>query len=742
MRCLSANTIKRASSNGVISAIGGGNGNTTSGDGGLVLDAKFIGIGTLLVDNSGALLLVDENKIRKISPVNTLDKTAPSLNILFPTTVLSYTITSPLITIKGTSNDNIRLRQTSWVSDRGGSGADISQSWSFNDIKLFPGTNRITITASDTSGNLVTKFLDITYTLPTLLSNIAGTTIAGYDVESSSSFISQLYAPETVAVDNSGNIFIADRGNHRIRKVTRAGVISTVAGNGQIGSSGDGGLAINAPFNSPNGVAVDNSGNIYIADTNNQRIRKVNSAGIISTIAGSGIQGFDGDGSANPALQQLDTPVGIFLDVAGNLLIADAGNHRIRKLNLTSGVLTTIAGKGYGLGTPDGTAATNSFLRYPTSVVADTGGNIYISNTSGHNIKKINSAGILTNFAGNGTAGFAGDGANAKLAQFNAPGGIALDGTGNLYVTDQSNNCLRKIDASGVISTAAGRGANTNLKDPVIAPTDATLNAPAGVTVDRAGNIIIADTNNHRVVMISAFKNVASVNGASFTATLPVAAESIASAFGNNLAIGSQAATTLPLPTSLIGTTVKVRDSAGVERLAPLFYAGAGQVNYQIPAGTAAGFATIIITNANGEISTGAVNVAATQPGIFSATSDGAGAAAATLLLIKNSVRTGGAVAQCSAQVCTAIPIDVNAYDETYLELYGTGIRANSGLPNVKATIGGMSVPVLYAGAHCCFVGVDQMNLQLPKTLAGKGLVDVVLTVDGKVGNVVKINVK
>ncbi len=275
----------------------------------------------------------------------------------------------------------------------------------------------------------------------------------------------------------------------------------------------------------------------------------------------------------------------------------------------------------------------------------------------------------------------------------------------------------------------------------MISPADSTLNAPAGVVVDRAGNIIIADTNNHRVVMISSFKNAVTTNGASFKAE-PVAAESIASIFGNNLAIGSQVATTLPLPFELSGTTVKVRDSAGVERLAPLFYAGAGQVNYQIPAGTAVGFATIFVTNSNGEISTGAVNVTTTQPGIFSATSDGAGAAAATLLFIKNGVRTTGVVAPCTAQGCNAIPIDLNAYDESYLEMYGTGIRANSGLGNVAATIGGVNVPLLYAGAHCCFVGVDQINLQLPKSLTGKGLIDVVLTVDGKVANAVKINVK
>ena len=710
------------------------------GDGGSPLTARVSNAYGVAVDNIGSIYVVSDNRVRKISTISTIDIIAPTVSIVTPSA--NSTTTNSILMMNGTASDNTNVTHVSWENDRGGKGiATGNLDWNIPEIALRSGSNIITITAWDQVGNSTIKTLNINFNPANTLSPLVGTGAQGF-LESGSSLASQLYAPETVTIDNSGNIFIADRGNHRIRKVTRAGVISTIAGNGQIGSSGDGGLAVNAPLNSPNGVAVDNSGNLYIADTNNNRIRKVNSSGIISTIAGSGIQGFDGDGSANPALQQFDIPVGIFLDAAGNLLIADAGNHRIRKLNLTSGVLTTIAGKGYGSGTPDGTTAIDSFLRYPTSVVADATGNIYISNTSGHNVKKINSAGILTNFAGNGVNGFSGDGADAKLAQFSSPGGIGLDAAGNLYVTDQGNHCLRKIDTSGKISTAAGRGANTNFKDPVIAPADANFNAPAGVVVDRAGNIIIADTNNHRVVMISSFKNVASVNGASFSAALPVAAESIASAFGNNLAIGSQAATTLPLPTILIGTTVKVRDSAGVERLAPLFYAGAGQVNYQIPAGTAAGFATIIITNSNGEISTGAVNVATTQPGIFSATSDGAGAAAATLLFIKNNVRTGGAVAQCTAQGCTAIPIDVNAYDDTYLELYGTGIRANGGLPNVKATIGGVTVPVLYAGAHCCFVGVDQINLQLPKSLAGKGLVDVVLTVDGKVGNAVKINVK
>ncbi len=715
---------------------------SANGDGGSPLAARVSDAFGVAVDNAGSIFVVSHNRVRKISTIPVTDAIAPTLTISSPTTGSTYATTNTTLNISGTATDNVNLTHISWKNDRGGDGiATGTSSWVVNNIALQSGQNNISVVAWDSAGNASTKILSVGYNPDNVFSTLAGTRSLGFNLESGTGLASQLYVPETVALDNVGNLYIADKGNHRIRKVTRSGLISTVAGNGQLGSSGDGGLAINASMNQPNGVAVDSSGNLYISDTNNNRIRKVNSAGIITTIAGTGINGFSGDGG-QATQAQLDTPVGITLDSVGNLLIADAANHRIRKLNLSTGIISTIAGNGYGFG-GDGGQATQAQLNFPTSVAIDQNGNLYISDTSNNQVRKVTAAGIISRFAGTGFSGFSGDGGQANLAQFSAPGGLTVDAAGNLYVTDQNNHRVRKIALDGTISTVAGNGNTSSpTTDEGGTALNATLNAPAGVAVDALGNMFIADTNNHRVVVVAAYKATASVNAANYLPNQPVAVESVVAAFGANLATRDQAAAQLPLPTEMAGTSVKVRDSKGVERLAPLFYVGKSQVNYQIPAGTASGFATVIITNGNGEIWTGAVNVVDVQPGVFSATSDGGGLAAASILFIKGGQRTNGIVANCGAQGCAANPIDVNANDEVYLEMYGTGIRKNSGLSNVTAMIGGVSVPVLYAGAHCCYFGVDQVNLPVPKSLAGRGAVDVVLSVDGKVANRVTINVK
>lgn len=714
------------------------------GDGGPAKDALIQRPAEVSIGNNGELYIADSgnHRIRKLIPNLFHDNTKPNIKLSAPTEGNTYNSLNNIINIAGNASDNIAVTHVKWSNDRGNSGLAIGwNAWNVDGIILQNGINPLTFTAWDAAGNFSTTTLFVTYTPTNTFTSFTGTRISGFNLESGSGLASQLYTPETVALDNSGNLYIADKGNHRIRKVTRSGLISTVAGNGQLGSSGDGGLAINATMNQPNGVAVDGSGNSYLSDTNNHRIRKVNSVGLITTIAGTGINGFSGDGGQGTQAE-LDTPGGLALDNAGNLLIADANNHRIRKLNLSTGVITTIAGNGYGFG-GDGGQAANAQLNFPTSVAMDKNGNLYISDTSNNQVRKVTAAGIISRFAGTGFKGFSGDGGQANLAQFSAPGGLTVDVAGNLYVTDQSNNRVRKIALDGTISTVAGNGntASTTTDEGGTA-LNAALNAPAGVAVDAAGNMFIADTNNHRVVVVAAYRATASVSGASYLPNQPVAVESVVSAFGGNLATRDQAATQLPLLTEMAGTSVKVRDSRGVERLAPLFYVGKSQVNYQIPAGTATGFATIIITNGNGEIWTGAINVVDVQPGVFSATSDGSGFAAASLLFIKNGQRTNGVVANCGAQGCAAIPIEVNAYDEVYIELFGTGIRKNSGLNNVSATIGGVSVQVLYADAHCCYFGVDQVNLPIPKSLAGRGSVEVVLTVDGKVANRVAINVK
>ncbi len=252
-------------------------------------------------------------------------------------------------------------------------------------------------------------------------------------------------------------------------------------------------------------------------------------------------------------------------------------------------------------------------------------------------------------------------------------------------------------------------------------------------------------------VSASMTPSVVSVSSADYNSANPVAAGSAASAFGVELATTTAIATDtdpatpgIQLPTTLGGTTVSVKDSLGTARPASLFFAGPAQINYLIPDGTAAGAADVTITNSASVISIGKVTVATVQPGIFSATSDGTGIASAQIQRVSGAVQTFEATAQFTGGAWTAIPIDwKNATDDLYLVLYGTGVRNRSALSNVAATIGGgTALPTVYAGPQGAYPGVDQINLLLPRTLAGRNTVNVVLSADGKTANTVTINFK
>ncbi|HKM82700.1 MAG TPA: C1 family peptidase, partial [Candidatus Acidoferrum sp.] len=231
-----------------------------------------------------------------------------------------------------------------------------------------------------------------------------------------------------VAVDSAGNLYIADQNNQRIRKLDANGNISTVAGSGTAGFAGDGAAASAAELNQPAGVAVDSAGNLYVADQGNQRIRKVDTGGNISTVAGNGTAGFGGDGAAATAAE-LNQPVGVAVDSAGNLYVADQGNQRIRKVD-TSGNISTVA------------SISNA------GVAVDSAGNLYVADQGNQRIRKVDTGGNISTVAGNGIAGFAGDGAAATAAELNQPAGVAVDSAGNLYVADQSNQCIRKVDVT------------------------------------------------------------------------------------------------------------------------------------------------------------------------------------------------------------------------------------------------------------------------------------------------------
>jgi uncharacterized protein (TIGR03437 family) len=328
-----------------------------------------------------------------------------------------------------------------------------------------------------------------------VITTVAGNGTSGYSGDNGAPTSAKLYAPEGVAVDSAGNLYIADSGNNRIRKVS-GGLITTVAGNGTQGYSGDNGPATSAELNGPQSVAVDSSGNVYIADLSNNRIRKV-SSGAIATIAGNGT-GFGGDNGA-PTSAQLDAPLAVAVDPAGDVYIADMGNNRIREVS--NGAIATLVGNGTAGFGGDGGAGTSAELNSPEGVAADSSGELFIADSGNNRVRKIWGGTIIT-FVGNGKPGFSGDNGPATSAELNYPMGVAVDPTGsNLYIADRSNNRIRKV-SGGVITTVAGTGAQGYNGDNGPA-TNAQLHFPQGVAVDSAGNLYIADSSNHRIRMVS-----------------------------------------------------------------------------------------------------------------------------------------------------------------------------------------------------------------------------------------------
>ncbi len=327
-----------------------------------------------------------------------------------------------------------------------------------------------------------------------IVTTVAGSGIAGYDDgyngDGGPATAANIYNPSAVAVDNSGNIYICDQNNQRIRKVNTAGIISTIAGNGNYGYSGDNGPATDAKVYSPSGIAVDAAGNVYIADTYNLRIRKISTAGIITTVAGNGLAGFSGDGGAATAAK-LRYPVDLSFDGAGNMYIADAENQRIRKVD-TSGNISTIAGTGVAGWAGDGGAASLALLNYPSGIKADNIGNVYIADGVNQRVRIINTAGIINSFAGNGTIGFSGDGGPATAAALNGPSGVAVDQFGNLYIADGGNRRIRKTTSPFVaVPTVNAFAAASVFPNPVSGQLTVTNAAGSQLTItDLLGKVV------------------------------------------------------------------------------------------------------------------------------------------------------------------------------------------------------------------------------------------------------------
>lgn len=333
------------------------------------------------------------------------------------------------------------------------------------------------------------------------ISTIAGNGSDGYGGDSGAASNAQLNEPMALAFDKGGLLYISDQLNHRIRKVGADGVITTVAGSGLQGYGGDGKAATDALLYNPAGIAFDASGNLYIADTYNHVVRKVVSPNI-STVAGDNIAGYyDGGTDLKATNADLNTPIGVVVDSSGNFYIADTLNHIIRKVT-SAGVISIFAGNQTAGFSGDGGPAASAELNYPQGLALDAAGNLYIADTYNHRIRMISPGGVITTVAG-GKFGFGGDGQAATAASLSYPKTIALDAAGNLYIADCINSRIRMVTASdGKIWTIAGNGTFGWTGDGGLA-TDAQLRFPNGVAVDKNGKVYVADSGNGAVRLLT-----------------------------------------------------------------------------------------------------------------------------------------------------------------------------------------------------------------------------------------------
>ncbi len=430
-----------------------------------------------------------------------------------PTMILGATTQfSSMVTGK---SENVTWSVDSLPQGTGSFAGAITATGLYTAPSSLPNPSRITILATSavdstaTAGTVVTRVANPPGTIIT----VAGNNTAGYSGDGAAATSAELRLPSGIAFDGAGNMFIADSGNNVIRRVDAAtGEITTIAGNGIGGYSGDGNTATGAELNYPSHVVFDRTVNLYITDANNQRIRRVDAqTDAITTIAGNGIPGFLGDnGPATNA--ELNFPDGVALDTDGNLFIGDARNNRIREVTIDTGTITTVAGSGVAGYSGDGGPATRANLNFPARPFVDTAGNIYIADYQNNRIRRVDATTrIITTVAGTGIAGYSGDGASAISAQLNGPLSVAADASGNLYIADTNNERIRAVNTGtkpvallgviiqpGQIDTVVGTGTRGYAINGGPA-TSAEIDLPTGLIINSSGNLFFADAHNNVV---------------------------------------------------------------------------------------------------------------------------------------------------------------------------------------------------------------------------------------------------
>jgi uncharacterized protein (TIGR03437 family) len=555
------------------------------------------------------------------------------------------------------------------------------------------------------------------------ISTVAGTGKAAEAGDAGPAASAELCEPRGVTVDSSGNLYIADYCGQTVRKVTPNGIITTVAGNGTAGYSGDGGPATSAELDGPYRVTVDTSGNIYIPDSSNSVIRKVAADGTISTVAGNGFSGYSGDGGL-ATNAELNYPEAVAFDSAGNYYIADEAANVIRKVDI-NGVITTYAGTGNSNYTGDGGPAISATLDGPVGIAMDSVGDLYISDQGNDVIRQVNPGGVIATVAGTGRSGFSGDGGPAAAAQFDSPASINLDSSGNLYIPDVGNNRIRVVLTSGTIWTVAGDGIGGYAGDggPALS---AEIYAPRGVAAAPNGDVYIADFSNNRVRQLTpllqtpVISSGGVVSASAFGEFPAVAPGSWIEIYGSNLAIDTRSWEGSDFkgddaPISLDGTSVTIGgQNAFVSFISP------NQVNVQVP-NVATGLQPLVVQTGAGASASYEVTVNALEPGFLAPALFKLGGVPYVAALFPDGtyVLPTGAISGIDSR--PAQPGDT-------ILMYGVGFGpVTPGIPwgqiepdtnmlasSFNLSIGGATATLQYDGLAPNYIGLYQFNVVVP----------------------------
>ena len=773
-----ASVVRKIAANGIITTVAGSGVPGFAGDGGAATSAQINGPYGVAVGAGGSLYIADtgNNVVRKVSPdgaIRTVAGTGTPGYLGDGGAALSAWLNAPEavavdaegdLYIADTFNGRIRRVGTdgviATVAGVGSTGIYSGDGGPARSAAISLPTD----VALDGAGTLY--LADFGNTRVRMVSGGIITTVAGQTngaplTEGQAAVNARLEGPTGVSVDSGGNIYFVEAGigsgtglavgDYRVWKVSTAGIIGTLAGNGIPNYSGEGVAPTAAQLNGPAGVAVSRFGVIYIADTQNQRVRATSTAGgyALVTLAGNGTPGFNGE-IILPRDAQLNRPLGVAADDAGNWYVADTANNRVRKVQ-PGGNLFTIAGNGNASYYGDGGQGTKASVNQPEGVAADALGNVYIADTLDNAIRKVTPDGVITTLAGTGTPGYSGDGGPANVARLTLPRGVAVDSAGNVYVADSGNNQVRRIDARGTITTV---------------DTGGSLSDPRGVAVDRAGSIYIADTGNRVVRRVSPGALVTTIagngtccysgdGGLALDAQLNQPWGVAADASGNvyvadpaNNAVRMLAPVSAGIAVTAVTNAASNLASAvapgemvvlygaglgGVQTVlfngvaGPLLYATPGQVGAVAPYSVGGGAVRVFVESAAAASAPVAVAAAATAPGVFTADGSGRGQASA--------VNQDGTLNGPAAPAAAGSVLSLYATGEGQTLPAGVdGKLAAAPLPQpvapVTVTIGGVSAEVRYAGGSPGQIaGLMQVNVVVPGALSGA--VSVVLTVGG-----------